>query len=66
MKTKKKIKNSVAKRFKVTKTGKVLHGHQNSRHLQRRKSAKTKRRHKEPAIMEGLFARKIKKLLGAL
>lgn len=62
---KKKIKKSVSKRFKVTKTGKVLFGHQNQGHLQRRKSRRTQRRHEEPGILEGTFAKKVKQMLGA-
>lgn len=62
---KKKIKRSVARRFKVTKTGKVIFGHQNSSHLKSKKSKRTIRRHKEPAVLTGKFAKKIKQMLGA-
>ena len=63
---KKKIKNAVAKRFKITKTGKVLFGHQNNGHLQSHKSNKTIRRHNVPGVLEESFGRKVKKMLGAL
>lgn len=63
---KKKIKRSVARRFKVTKTGKVMFGHQYTSHLKLHKSKKRQRRQKEPAQMKGRFAIKIKKLLGEL
>jgi len=59
-----KVKKSVSKRFRVTKKGKVLHVHQNRRHLVRKKSSKVKRRHKEPGILSKAFAGKIKKMLG--
>jgi len=60
-----KIKNSVQKRFKVTKNGKVLHGRQYRGHLRVKKSKKRLRRLKEPGQLQGLFAQKIKKMLGA-
>lgn len=59
-----KIKKSVSSRFKVTKTGKVLFAHQNQGHLQRKKSARAKRRHKEIGVLQGRFAKKIKRMLG--
>jgi large subunit ribosomal protein L35 len=60
-----KIKKSVSKRFKVTKRGKVLFGHQYASHLKINKSKSRKRRQKEPGILKGAFAKKIKKMLGA-
>jgi large subunit ribosomal protein L35 len=61
---KKKIKNSVAKRFKVTKRGKVMFSHQYKGHLKINKSKSRLRRQKEPAVLTGKIAKKIKKLLG--
>lgn len=61
---KKKIKKSVAKRFKITKNGKVVFGHQYGSHLKLHKSKSRIRRQKEPGIMTGVFAKKIKKMLG--
>lgn len=62
---KKKIKKSVLKRFKVTKTGKVMFEHQNSKgHLRRSKSKRQLRRLREPGQMQGEFAKKIKQMLG--
>lgn len=61
---KKKIKKSVAKRFKVTKKGKVLFGHQYGSHKKLNKSKSRIRRQKEPGVLKGAFAIKIKKLLG--
>lgn len=59
-----KIKKSVSKRFKVTKRGKVLFAHQYSGHLMRKKSKRRIRRQKEPGMLTGTFAKKIKKMLG--
>lgn len=61
---KQKIKKSVAKRFRVTKKGKVLFGHQHQGHLKRKKSKKHLRRLKEPGQLQGAFANKVKKMLG--
>lgn len=61
---KKKIKKSVSKRFKVTKTGKVLFSHQYKSHLKLHKSKRRQRRLKEPGQMHGKFASKIKQMLG--
>lgn len=63
-KNKMKIKKSIRKRFKVTKRGKVLRGRQYGRHLKINKSKSRKRRHKEPKVMTGKIAKKIKKMLG--
>ena len=48
---KKKIKKSVAKRFKVTKTGKVLFGHQYGSHKKLHKSKSRIRRQKEIGVL---------------
>ena len=62
--SKKKIKKSVARRFKVTKTGKVMFSHQYKSHLKMNKSKSRIRRQKEPGELTGTFAKKIKKMLG--
>ncbi len=61
---KKKIKKSVARRFKVTKTGKVIFSHQYKSHLKLHKSKRRQRRQKEPGMLKGKFARKVKQMLG--
>ncbi len=61
---KKKIKKSVSKRFKVTKTGKVLFSHQYKSHHKLIKSKSRLRRQKEPGVLTGKFAKKIKQMLG--
>jgi len=58
-----KVKKSVSKRFKVTKTGKVLFGHQYQSHKKLNKSKRRLRRGKEIGILTGTFAKKIKKML---
>lgn len=61
---KKKIKRSVARRFEVTKTGKVKFRHQNHGHLMTHKSGSRIRRQNIPGILEKSFAKKVKKMLG--
>ena len=63
-KVKQKIRGSVSKRFKVTKTGKVMHGHQYNGHLKFGKSKSRLRRLKEPGELKGEFAKKVKRMLG--
>lgn len=63
-KNKKKVKKSVSKRFKVTKTGKVLFGHQYASHKRSGKSKSRLRRQKEPGELKGEFAKKVKQMLG--
>ncbi len=64
-KKKLKTKRIAAKKFKVTKTGKVLFGHQFASHLKSGKSRRRKRRLKEPGQLKGKFAKKIKRMLSA-
>ncbi|MBU0618814.1 50S ribosomal protein L35 [Patescibacteria group bacterium] len=63
-KNKLKIRNSVRKRFKVTKTGKVLRRSSHLRHLRRKESKRVTRRKKVLKPMTGKMAIKIKKMLG--
>jgi large subunit ribosomal protein L35 len=56
----------VAKRFKITATGKVLRRAQNMRHLRTNKSKKAIRSYRIPKEVKGKFAIKIKKMLGVL
>lgn len=63
-KLKRKVRDSVAKRFKVTKNGKVMFGHQYGSHKKLNKSKSRIRRQKEPGQLTGEFAKKIKKMLG--
>lgn len=59
-----KTRKIVAKRFKITATGKVLARHQNMRHLRRRKSKRVIRRYKRTKVITGAMAKKIKIMLG--
>jgi large subunit ribosomal protein L35 len=61
--TKQKTRKIVAKRFKITSTGKVLRRIQNMRHLRRRKSAKQIRRYRQYHEVVGALAKKIKRML---
>lgn len=60
-----KLKTSSAakKRFKLTKTGKLLYRGQNARHLKLAKSKTQKRRSKEPKAIYFPFAKKIKRMM---
>ncbi|MDO8487772.1 MAG: bL35 family ribosomal protein [bacterium] len=62
--SKQKTRKSVSKRFRVTRTGKVLHRVSFGRHLRASKSASQKRRYKSTAILTGVRALKIKRMLG--
>lgn len=58
-----KTHKSAAKRFKVTKTGKVLYRQQGFRHLRSKKSKRWLRRKKLLKEAVGRFSKKIKKML---
>ena len=61
---KKKIRRSVSRRFEVTKTGKVMFAHQNQGHLKINRSQSRNRRGKVPGVLNPVFAKRIKKMLG--
>lgn len=63
-KIKQKTRSGVAKRFKITGTGKVLRRSQNMRHRRRNKSKKAIRAYRKPVEVTGKWARKIKRMLG--
>lgn len=63
-KNKQKTRSGVAKRFKITATGKVLRRSQNMRHRRRIKSKKAIRAYKVPTKVTGKWAKKIKRMLG--
>ncbi|MDD3725789.1 MAG: 50S ribosomal protein L35 [Candidatus Ratteibacteria bacterium] len=59
-----KTKKSVAKRFKITGTGKVMHYGAGGSHLLSKKSAKRKRRIKKVAVLNNTGdAKTVKRLL---
>jgi large subunit ribosomal protein L35 len=58
-------KKIVSKRFKVTKSGKLMHRVQGARHIRRRKNKSRQRRQDRPkAVQSRKYQRKIKRLLG--
>lgn len=62
--TKRKTRQIVAKRFKITASGKVMRRTPNMRHLRRRKSKRTIRRYRKYIEVKGVMAKKIKRMLG--
>jgi large subunit ribosomal protein L35 len=63
-KNKHKTRSGVAKRFKITGTGKVLRRSQNMRHRRRIKSKKAIRAYRTPVEVTGKWAKKIKQMMG--
>ena len=61
---KQKTRKSLARRVKITKTGKLLRRTQNMRHLRRRKSKSQIRRMKQTRTITGTNAKKVKRMLG--
>ncbi len=62
-KIKHKTRKIVAKRFKITSTGKVLRRSPNMRHLRRRKSNSQIRKYRKYIEITGVMAKKIKSML---
>lgn len=63
-KVKQKTKKSVTRRFKVTRSGKVMRRQSFKGHLNAKKSSKRKRRLSQKVETKGKMAKKIKRLLG--
>lgn len=59
-----KTRKSVAKRFRVTRKGKVMRGKSFKSHLRVKKSAKQRRRLGKTVELRPVYAKKIKKVLG--
>jgi large subunit ribosomal protein L35 len=59
-----KIRNSIKKRFKVTKNGKILRRQSFRRHLKESKSKKRLRNLKKQVPDNEIYARKIRKAMG--
>ena len=60
-----KTRKSVAKRFKVTATGKVLpYKSANTSHIMSKKGAKRRRRLRHPVVVTGSQARTMRSLMG--
>lgn len=62
-KVKHKTRKIVAKRFKITSTGKVLRRTPTMRHLRRKKSKSQIRKYKKYVEVKGVMAKKIKAML---
>jgi large subunit ribosomal protein L35 len=63
MKLKQKTRKIVAKRFKITATGKVMRRSVQMRHLRRNKNKDTIRKYRKYQEVTGKIAKKIKQML---
>lgn len=61
---KQKTRKSASKRFKLTKTGKLLHRSQYLRHMRSKKTKKRIRRLKQLKNVIGKMNKKIKRMIG--
>lgn len=61
-----KTRKSVSKRFRITKTGKVMRRRAFTSHLNEKRSSKKRRRQSRPVEVTGFYAKKLKKALGKL
>jgi large subunit ribosomal protein L35 len=59
-----KIRNSIARRFRITRRGKVMHKSAFGGHLKANKSKSQTRRYKQPKRIKTVVAKKIKQLMG--
>ncbi len=60
---KQKTRKSLAKRVKITGTGKILMRPHNVRHIMRHKSKRAKRAGRIPLVLKGKYAKKVKQML---
>ena len=61
---KQKTRKSAAKRFKITKTGKILRARAFSSHLNEKRSSKKRRAQRRPVEVKGFYAKKLRKAMG--
>ncbi|OGM71065.1 50S ribosomal protein L35 [Candidatus Woesebacteria bacterium RIFCSPLOWO2_01_FULL_44_24b] len=61
---KQKTRKSAAKRFKVTKRGKILRGRAFTSHLNVKRSSKKRRAQGRPVEVKGFYAKKLRKGMG--
>jgi large subunit ribosomal protein L35 len=61
---KQKTRKSISRRFKITKTGKILRRRSGTRHLRVKKSRKQKRRLKNQVAVKKTYAKKLAKVIG--
>ncbi len=60
-----KTRKSIAKRFKVSKTGKVIpYGSANCSHIMSKKSSKRRRRLRHPTPIKGAQAKSMRRYMG--
>ena len=62
-KIKVKSNKSAAKRYRITKKGKVVYNKKGMRHIMTKKSAKTKRKLGKPGILKSCEVKRIKVLI---
>jgi large subunit ribosomal protein L35 len=60
-----KSKGSVKKRFRISKNGKVLCSKSARGHMHAHHTGKQRRTLRKPLVMEGVWARLIKQMMGA-
>jgi large subunit ribosomal protein L35 len=61
---KQKTRKSASRRFKITKTGKILRGRAFTSHLNVKRSGKKRLAQKRPVLVTGAYAKKLKKAMG--
>lgn len=59
-----KSKGAVKRRFKVTKSGKVVGNRTQRGHMHASKSAKSRRGNRKPIILEGTWATILRRMMG--
>lgn len=64
MRQKNKIRKSIARRFRITKNGKVIFRSSHMRHLRRNKRKGWIREQKIPKVLTGAMAKKVKRMMG--
>ena len=63
-KNKMKTRKSAVKRFKITKTGKILRRQSFTSHLNVKRSGRKRRRQNRPIEVTGSYAKRLRKALG--
>lgn len=58
-----KVRHSVAKRFKMTSTGKIMRRCNQNRHLKANRTQSNSRRKRAPRLVKGKLAKKLIKML---
>ena len=61
-----KTHRGAAKRFKKTGTGKIVRARANKQHILTKKSAKRKRKLRQPALIDGVDSKRVKQMLPSL